>query len=448
MSNRHKSACQGRWQRGTRGSGIGRAGRAGLCLCGVLFGLLSLSGCQLLDMASFSYTNATSEHAWAGSERVTSVPFELVNNHIIVPVSINGSEPLNFVLDSAAAATVVVDSRRSRELQLPSAGEVRVSGTGSGPQPTANIVKGAEVSIGSVSLLAQSLISLPLEALPFFEELDEVYFDGIVGYDFLRRFVVEVNYDQMRVVLAETDNYQSPFHGRATTWQTLPLYVDGAMPYLSAVVHQHPAEAQAVKLLVDTGSTSSFSLVASSIGGLDLPQTYFVETSQGLAGDIAQRVTQFDFLALGEYRLGAIPGRYSVAGEKGDSGSNGILGNRVLSRFNLIFDYANGTLALQPNDRFELPLRADRSGLRIQPHARGAVVKNVAVGTAGAAAGLRVGDIITLVDERPVTRQSVDELHRALSSTVATVDLCWESEGQQRCGQLELASRYQTFAGA
>ncbi len=448
MSNTQQSAGRGRLQRVGRGRGVGGAGRVGWRLCGLFFGLMSLGGCQLLDMARFTYTNATSEHAWAGSEHITSVPFELVNNHIIVPVSINGSEPLNFVLDSAAAATVVVYSRRSRELRLPSAGEVRVSGSGSGQQPTANIVKDAQVSVGSVSLLAQSLISLPLDALPFFEELDEVYFDGVIGYDFLRRFVVEVNYDQMRVVLAETDNYQSPFQGRAAPWQTLPLSVDGAMPYLNAQVRQRAGEAQAVKLLVDTGSTSSFSLVASSIGGLDLPQTYFVETAQGLAGDISQRVTQFDSLALGEYRLGAIPGRYSVAGERGDSNSNGILGNRVLSRVNHIFDYANRTQAVQPNHSIEQPMRADPSGLRKQPQARGAVVKNVAAGTAGAAAGLRVGDIITLMDQRPVTAQSVNELHRALSSPADTVNLCWESGGQQRCAQLKLATRYQRFAGA
>jgi hypothetical protein len=370
------------------------------------------------------------------------VAFELINNHIIVPVSINGSNPLRFVLDSGAAATVIVDSHRSRLLALRRSGALELAGAGSGFVSRANIVAGTRVSVGSLSLLDQSVISIPLEAIPFFDELDEVYFDGIIGYDFLRRFAVEINYDQMQVVIAESDNYQSPFESPADDWQTLALEVSGGMPFLTTQVSTAPGETIGVKLLVDTGSTGSFSLIASSIDGVALPGEYYVTTSQGLTGDILSRVTQFDFLAVGTYRLYDIPGSYSVSGEKSESGSNGILGNRAMSRFNLVFDYPNGCLSVQANDRFHLPMRSDRSGLRVLPHSRGGIVKSVAAGTAGEAVGLQVGDIITRFDDEPVTRQTISQLQRTLASPADAVRLCWTSGEEHRCERLELASRY------
>ena len=53
----------------------------------------------------------------------------------ILPVRVNGSGPLNFVLDSGAGATVIIDSRATRNLQLEMQGEVTVSGVGTGDDP-------------------------------------------------------------------------------------------------------------------------------------------------------------------------------------------------------------------------------------------------------------------------------------------------------------------------
>ena len=94
-------------------------------------------GCQLMDMVRFSYDNARSSYSWADGKHETTVPFTVIDNHVILPVRVNGGEPMNFVLDSGAAATVIMDSRRTRSLALESSSQITVSGVGAGPDPVA-----------------------------------------------------------------------------------------------------------------------------------------------------------------------------------------------------------------------------------------------------------------------------------------------------------------------
>lgn len=103
--------------------------------------ILSLGGCQLADMAQFSYANTAATHRWVDEERSTTLPFEMVDDHIVLPVSVNGSAPLNFVLDSGAAATVIFESRNTQALPLKLGAELPVSGVGVGPNPVARVVE-------------------------------------------------------------------------------------------------------------------------------------------------------------------------------------------------------------------------------------------------------------------------------------------------------------------
>jgi hypothetical protein len=85
---------------------------------GWAFSPVLLGGCQLAEMAQFSYANTTATHRWVDDARSTTLHFELIDDHIVLPVSVNESEPLNFVLDSGAGATVILESRHTNTLAL------------------------------------------------------------------------------------------------------------------------------------------------------------------------------------------------------------------------------------------------------------------------------------------------------------------------------------------
>lgn len=317
-----------------------------------------------------------------------------------------------------------------------------VSGVGTGPDPVARVVKEVDLSLGDIRLMGQSVIYLPLASIPFFDDLDDVYFDGVVGYPFFRRFVITIDYDKQLVSFSEPSTAGVELDQLSDAWQELPLQIQSNVPYLVAQVRTGSEQTVAVKLLVDTGYRGPVSLTPSTHDELEEPVEYFPAVSQGLSGDVESRVAMAEFLTLGNYRLNQLPISYEISGGESDGDSNGLLGNEVLSRFNLVFDYPNERLFLSPNQRFSVPLVADRSGLQVRPHRSGGIIKNIAQGSTGEASDIQVGDIITSFDDTPVTPVTIGELKRALGSGQDTLRLCWLSGDQSRCEDLKLASRF------
>ena len=404
--------------------------------------VLLLGGCQLSDMAQFSYANATATHHWMDGATSTTLQFELVDDHIILPVSVNGSDPLNFVLDSGASATVILESRGTKMLALEIAGELPVSGVGEGPHPVAHIVKDTNFSVGSVRLEGLSAVYLPLTSVPFFDNYDEVYFDGVIGAPFFQRFVVEIDYDQQLISFSEPGFEAAKNGHNGAGWQELALQIQSGVPYLSTQVGIDQGQSLAVKLLVDTGYRGPISLTPETHEEIYEPHAYFPLFSQGLSGEVQTRVGMSETLSMGDYRLENLPVSYSITGGESDHGSNGLVGNEVLSRFNLVFDYPNERMFVAPNQQFGMPISADRSGLLIRPHQLGAVVKYIAKDSAAEGTALREDDIITSIDDTPMTRSSISELKRLLASERKTVSVCWVSGDQARCEDLALASRF------
>ena len=403
--------------------------------------LLLCGGCQLTDMARFSYDNARSSYSWNTQAKETTVPFILIDNHIIVPVRINDSEPMNFVLDSGAGANLILESRNTRPLELPSSGQITVSGVGTGPHPIAHIIRDTTLTLGTLQMEGQSVIQLPLDSVPFFTETDDVYFDGVVGAPFFQRFTVTIDYDRQLVTFSELSTVVGgEISGKE--WQAIPLQIEGGVPYLTAQVTNDQGTGVEVKLLVDTGARGSVSLTPASHAELHAPQLYFSRVDQGISGDVESRVTMLESLLLGSYQLDSLPVDYAMSGGESENSSNGILGNETLSRFNLIFDYANERILLKPNQRFAEPMFADRSGLLLRPHRLGSIVRHIAPDSGAASSSLQTGDIITSFDASPVTEITVGELKRVLSSEAPLVHLCWQSGTQAQCEDVVLADRF------
>jgi predicted aspartyl protease len=60
------------------------------------------------------------------------IPFEVAGNWMVIPVSVNGSRPLRFVLDTGASATVFYNTALVDSLNLKITGTMPVRGAGGG----------------------------------------------------------------------------------------------------------------------------------------------------------------------------------------------------------------------------------------------------------------------------------------------------------------------------
>src|SRR6185503_4681162 len=180
------------------------------------------------------------------------IPFELVTRHILIKVRINNSDPLSFIFDTGDKVAIV-DLERARSLGLNLQGEVNVGGAGPGTL-RGSYVREASLSVVGVEGNKQPVVlALPLQAMQskFGHDID-----GIIGGDFIKQFVVEVDYPARVLRLRDKDRFVYSGSG-----EIIPMSLNsGGHPFISAEVTVAGRPAIKGKFLVDLGSGGSLAL--------------------------------------------------------------------------------------------------------------------------------------------------------------------------------------------
>jgi len=403
----------------------------------ILLLLTTLSGCKVTDMALRKFANATATQTWKNDAKIAQLPIKMLNDHIILPVRINGGDELNFIFDSGATTTVIFESHNTKKLKLNKSFPIYLSGAGEGESSVAYNVKDTNISLDKLELEGLSVVYLPVESMGFFNELDEVYFDGVIGYDFLKRFPIEINYDQMQINIYR--NHDELPKEIAQNWEHLNIEIEAGLPVLSTKIQITKDKATTANLVLDTGYTDPLSLNLSTSDKLIVPGKSYTASLKGMTGREVSKVAINKSITLGKHIIREFPSFYSEASNIRTG--NGVLGNKILSKFNLLFDYENDSLFIKPNGRFSKLISADRSGLQVYPHRLGGFVDEVADGSGADILGLKQGDIITKLDRIDITDETLDLLQIALTSQKKSLAICWLSSEKINCGNLHLSTR-------
>ena len=160
----------------------------------MMIAAIALAGC---DGAVMQQVQAPADSA-AGE-----VAFELMgagDAALVVPVRINGREPVNFILDTGATLTCI-DVSLARVLGLPEA--TPSSGVAIGAMTAGRVetVRIDTLRIGNASAFGLTTCRLDLAALR-----EALGVQGLVGLNFLKSFDVAIDFD--RRVLRLTDPAQ------------------------------------------------------------------------------------------------------------------------------------------------------------------------------------------------------------------------------------------------
>ena len=164
---------------------------------------------------------------------------------IIVPVSINGSGPYDFLLDTGCAKTIV-DQKLADELRLTRVGERTVAG----------VLATARMSVVHVSSLSVAGATVPGGDVLTSDHPATVRVRGVLGEDFLRNFDLLIDYRH------QTIRFESPLSTMAqtATGEHLPLQLSGTLhgrpTYNRLVVSTHIPEFgdTPLLLLLDSGA--------------------------------------------------------------------------------------------------------------------------------------------------------------------------------------------------
>lgn len=275
---------------------------------------------------------------------VAEVPFEVESDLMVIPVSVNGSRPLRFVLDTGAQGAVLNDPALTDSLRLNVVGKVRVRGAGSEPPAEASLAENVTFNVGGIEMSGGRLVVRPARpGATFMAGLD-----GVVGRSVFANLVVEVDWEKRVVRFYDPAKYTYSGAGA-----TLPLtFDDGGRPYTTASVVVAGDASVPVKLVVDTGASHALSLDVGSHAGIRLPEgAAQAVLGMGASGEIRGhrgRVKSFQFAG---HMLKDVPTSFpdESANTAGLGGRQGNLGAGVLKRFKVIYDYSRSRMIVEPN---------------------------------------------------------------------------------------------------
>ncbi len=294
------------------------------------------------------------------------IRFKLINNLIVIPVEVNGVE-LSFLLDTGVSKSIIFNFLNlTEELQINQTERIYLRGLGEGSSVEALKSKDNIFRIGKTISISQDLYAIFDPGLNFAPQLG-VPIHGIIGYDFLKDFVVEINYSQNFLKIYNPKGYRAK---KCKKCKSFKLDFHNNKPYIDAniVINKNTIP---VKLLIDTGGSDALWLFEDDSKQISIPEKYFEDfLGRGLSGSVYGKRTKISEISFNGFSLKgvnvAFPDSTSIILARKFKERSGSIGGEVLKRFNIVLDYPNKTISLKKNRHFKNAFYYNKSGIVLE----------------------------------------------------------------------------------
>jgi hypothetical protein len=319
---------------------------------------------------------------------LTSFKFEqLTGGIIILHATLNDfTDTLNFILDTGSGG-ISLDTLTALYYKLPL-------------EPSERTVRGIG-GIKNINYYKNGTLHFPgldVERLDFhindYEILTEVYglrVDGIIGFSFLRRYIVAIDYDKQLMSVYMPGKYEYPKKGTVLkpTFASIPItnhYVQDERSYW-------------LNFYFDTGAglcvLMSEQFMKDSVFISKRKKSVNTQV-EGLIGKINMRLTTMKRMKIGPYKFSKVPIHvYSDSmNVLGYPSIKGLLGSDLLRRFNIVLNYPERTIHLTPNTHIRDPFDYSYTGMSFYFIEGKIIITEIQQGSPAEKAGLMPGDII------------------------------------------------------
>lgn len=249
---------------------------------------------------------------------------------ILLPVFVNGKGPFSFVLDTGANAAIVTEELAST-LALENVEAKEAVGAGG---------KRLSVLVGQARSISIGAARVENARVGIMKTLPRCLGQGVVGYDFLRHFVLTVDYVQHRLMLASSGQHEVD---DSSLYASLPLKIprpDRPLVLVDVLVNSR----KTCQFVLDTGASQTVISpgLADEMGMTSTPGSTLV----GAGGAVTSSSGILRSLRIGEASMDnvsvMVSDVFSALHQAVGSIMDGILGYNVLKRFRLVIDYPNG----------------------------------------------------------------------------------------------------------
>lgn len=280
----------------------------------------------------------------SGNARPSRVPFEITDGgHVLVRVSVNGSEPLWFGVDTGNEQTLI-SQRQAAALNLKLRPEGQAEGSGESPVDFA-LVKNVSFNLSGVKFVLGEIGVLPLEL----SSASGPAIVGLLGYDFISRFVVEVDYETKIMTLHRPRGYR--YRGKG---ESIPVRMMDNNPHVRVSVALPGLAPVTGMFVIDSGAGGTdvefYSPFVRKRKLLDSTQQTTEAAVEGIGGTSGIRIGTATNLRIGRTVIQNPVVYFSTASQGGDASviGAGVIGAKLLRRFKkVIYDPTRRRMILE-----------------------------------------------------------------------------------------------------
>ncbi|MFM8740598.1 MAG: retropepsin-like aspartic protease, partial [Cytophagales bacterium] len=282
------------------------------------------------------------------------IPIEIHNNLAVVPVVLNNTLPLKFIVDTGVRTAILTEKIYSDILNLSYSRKYTISGAGGQKLVDAYLTNNVTFDMPGVHGQGHSMLVLDQDYLELKNSMGtEVH--GILGYELFSRFVVTVNYETKRLILERPDKFKP-----RKSFQVLPITVEDTKPFIRVPLAMTDSAKLIAKLLVDSGASHGIFLEIDSDSAVQVPKKNIdAVLGRGLGGIIIGKIGRVRQLSLGSYQLPNLIANFPIdyipkdsTQENNKKHRNGSIGGDLLSRFTVVFDFPHEKIYLKKNGSF------------------------------------------------------------------------------------------------
>lgn len=279
------------------------------------------------------------------NDPVGVIPFTIAEDgRIYVTAFVNGSDSLRFLVDTGASSIVL--NTNSLKLKGLIHNGKSVDNLGTSGENTIEYSNDNIVKVGTIQYDKAGCAHIPYPP---------EYWDGVLGLNGLSAFNIEINYDDFNIYCypkeslnVDASYVQLPFvYKYNVPFVCLPVRLNGCLHNLS--------------LEIDTGSDRIIDINTPFVIKNNLLETQKpfaisrIASSDGGSGELKN--VFFDEVIIGPYIMPRVAGAFSTltSGMQSKEDIDGMIGNNFLKRFNMVVDFKDNMIYLQPNNFYYAP---------------------------------------------------------------------------------------------
>lgn len=367
----------------------------------------------LIQLVGISIAN--SRELDQSTSRSIRLPFKYVQSFIIVELKLENLIPVNLIFDTGAEHTIMFEKKWTDLFPNVYQREIRVIGSDLQQEIPALVTSPMGLSFGDQYSINTPLIVLKEKINDISQVIGEPV-HGILSAAIFNSYQIEINYKLRLIMLHPSSKKISP------SFTAVPIQIYKNKPYISTRICISDTLSQVFNLLLDTGASLSLMMYSDTTGNLQLPDKMIPGyLGSGLGGVLNGYVGKINLLQFDTFKIQEVITHFlkiqTSIGRTESQSKAGLIGNHILDKFQLIFDYQNEKLYLKTTRNYKRKIDYDKSGMIVISGGldlNSFYIAHILQGTPAANAGLMENDQIIKINSWPTSFYSLSKINRML----------------------------------